>query len=430
MNDRSAWVCLCIAVLQGCTHAEDLDTVRRSMAQGGNAFVNTVSSSPSESGAAGQAALAQGNSGSSTWPTFDSAGASDSANAFQPLGVRLPRGVPALATRLTEFAHYDEHDRSLVPELIEVDEASFAFAQRFPYGSGDGHDVGSAGFFGPMSRAVQRSDLLRAFFWARCVMPEPGGDTCRLRAVFEEVSHPYRNDGLEWFGYVGSTWSLYSQVFASMQSYAAGEVQLTFHLGYPNQSLELGPVGLENYGTSLSIPQLESVASGTAELVIAPDAFFSYGDAVAETRLDLEYPFGRANRFSTVGLAFQAPESSGYQGRNARPVREHDATLVTFWARCLQSTENDGSCRTAVVFEATQAPYKNAGLSTPIISIGPDWQQYFFPFAPTKSFEIEQAKLGLRLGYSEQILELGPITVTQYGSDVQVSGLPQSFTEE
>ncbi|HEY5959966.1 MAG TPA: hypothetical protein VIV60_25600 [Polyangiaceae bacterium] len=423
------------ALFQACTHQDDLDAVRRTMLQAsaGQGTTAAVGGQPAASPAsAGQAGA--GEQGDLTGRTDlqgepERAGAAGAMNSSPIIQGPLVRGTPILTTQLSNFTPYDQHDRTLHPELIGVDDQVFALAFRFPFGSGNG-DRGSAGFFGPTHHPIDKGDLLRGSFWARCATPDPKYEDCRLAVVFEEVKKPYLNDGLELSVHVGQTWTLFSQVFASMKSYAAGDVQLTFQLGYPNQSLEIGPVSLENYGAALTLTQLESVDTHPSDPVVVSADFMSYGNAACEVLVDMAYPFGRATRCSTLDLQFDAPEDSGYQGRSSRSVRERDVLFATFWARCAQSTAIDGSCRTAVVFEETQAPYINAGLDTAGVVVGPDWQRYTFPFVAMKSYDIEQVKFGIRLGYSEQILELGPASVVQYGSEVQLDALPKSYTED
>jgi hypothetical protein len=337
--------------------------------------------------------------------------------------------VPVLIVATDDFTHYDQHDRSLVPIPITVEGQPFVLGQQFPYGSGDGVTPGSAGYFGPITSPIASGDLLRAFFWMRCELLDPSIDQCQSAAVFENVAKPYANGGLELPIRVGQDWTLFTQVFMALKIFDVGAAQLTFRLGYPNQVLQLGAIGLEDYGTSLTLQQLQALDRGPFSEVIAPDSFTSYGTAVQSEPTGAEYPFGEALNFATNGQSFDAPEDSGLQGRTNAPVSANDLMLVTFWAHCVQSDAVNGLCQTSLVFEEVNSPYINAGLQTTTIAVRPTWQQYFFPFRAKNSYAADEVKLGLRLGYPNQTIEFGPISLRVYDASFALTDLPMSSLE-
>lgn len=397
-----------------CSHARDLDTIR----------TRQLSDGAGGSDRRGQSAIA----GASFAMTLNEPGTAGVSGGIGDAGAALARGLPMLAVTMGDFTHYDEHDRSLAPELIEVVGQPFALAQRFPLGSGDG-EPGSAGYFGPIRNAIARGDLLRASFWARCAVPGTGINYCRTALVFEEVADPYLNGGLEQKVQVGQDWMPFHLAFMSVHAQRPGDAQLTFRLGYPDQVLEIGAIALQDYGNALTLAQLEALNNRPFTEVVTASSLSNYGPAVRDIVGGAKYPFGQATRFSTLGQTYEVPEQSGYQGRNSASVQRHDLLLVTFWARCVESHEPDASCHSSVVFEEGNSPYTNAGLATPTLRVGPMWQEYYFPFRSLGDYATDRVKLGLRLGYADQTIEYGPIALRRYESPLQIGDLPQSSFE-
>ena len=103
-----------------------------------------------------------------------------------------------------------------------------------------------------------------------------------------------------------------------------------------------------------------------------------------------------------------------------------DLMLATFWAHCVQSDTENGACQTSLVFEEVNSPYVNAGLQTTAIAVRPTWQQYFFPFRAKNSYAADEVKLGLRLGYPNQTIEFGPISLRVYDPSFASTDLPTS----
>lgn len=391
------------AAVLACSHQRDLDAIEALVRANG--------------GASGKSGLNTGSSPPSNTVPFQAAGA-----------VSLAPGFPILTVSTGNFTHYDQHDLSLTPTPITVTGQPFTLGQRFPFGSGDG-TPGSAGYFGPIQSPVAASDLLRVFFWMRCDVPDPSINQCQSALVFEQVVAPYVNGGLELPILVGQTWTLFTQAFQSLEDYTVGSAQLTFRLGYPNQALEIGAIGLEDYGTSLSVDQLEALDRGPFVEVIPADSFASYGTAVQNQLTGTAYPFGQALTFTTYGLSFNAPEDSGLQAHTAVPLQANDLMLATFWAHCTQSDAANSTCQTSLVFEEVNSPYVNAGLETAVVSVRHAWQQYFLPFGSRNDYDANAVKLGLRLGYPNQTIEFGPISLRRYASNFSFADMPVTSLE-
>jgi hypothetical protein len=228
---------------------------------------------------------------------------------------------------------------------------------------------------------------------------------------------------------VGEEWTHFAQAFAAVDDMDVGTAQLTFRLGFPNQVLELGAPGLENYGQALGLQRLSAFDAAEYVEVASTPGFTAYGDVDLQTTGGLEYPFGFALRLSTRGRSFVLPQDAGLQGRNSLPIQQQDLLLAMFWARCVESQAADGSCRTAAVFEETNSPYKNLGLESGVVTVRTAWQRFFFPFRAVRDSAVDSAKFGLRLGYADQTIEVGPIVLQRFASDFAQANLPQTSSK-
>jgi hypothetical protein len=416
-----------------CSHRDELDTLERNLSsrEGGSGGQmkgshlrdgTPIATTPrdSSSGGTDASSITSGSGGVN--------GSSAAVDGTRPTALILPSGLPTLLVTMESFKHYDEQNRSNQPELVTVENQPFTFARRFPLGSGN-ESPGSAGYFGQARGPIEKGDLLRVFFWARCVSPEPDTEQCRSGLVFEEVDEPYRNGGLELPIRVGREWTLVTQAFTSTGSFPANGAQLTFRLGFPRQRIELGTIGLENYGTSLSLATLVALDADSNMNALDSAPLLSYGTAVSTEQVGIEYPFGKAIRFVTTGQTIFSPEESGLQARISRTIHGQRPFLALLWARCISSARADGRCRSSLSFEEVNSPYINAGLAPTTFTVGTEWQAYYFPFLASRGYEVDTAKLVVHLGFSDQIIEFGPIEVRGYGPDFPLSNLPRSQSE-
>jgi GH35 family endo-1,4-beta-xylanase len=106
----------------------------------------------------------------------------------------------------------------------------------------------------PVARAVQVGDVLLATIHLKA---EPGHGDAAARTEFvmelgrepwsKSVSYPIR---------AGAEWQKVHVRYTAQRSYAAGEAQLLFRLGYEPQTLLIGGVSVENFGQKLALSDL------------------------------------------------------------------------------------------------------------------------------------------------------------------------------
>jgi GH35 family endo-1,4-beta-xylanase len=109
---------------------------------------------------------------------------------------------------------------------------------------------------------------------------------------------------------------------------------------------------------------------------------------------------------------------------NVAPARKGDVALATFYARCLASKEETGECVTAFVFESASPDHTKSASST--VRVGREWKRYDVPFKLAGTYEASGATVLFRLGYRPQTLELGGVTVVNYGTSLALEQFPQA----
>jgi mannan endo-1,4-beta-mannosidase len=132
-------------------------------------------------------------------------------------------------------------------------------------------------------------------------------------------------------------------------------------------------------------------------------------------------PFVQAVRASIL-------KSSGHEyavqfaAPTVAPVAEGDVLLATFYLRAEKANEDTGVGETQFVFEQAAAPYTKA--VTYDILTGTEWRKIEVPFVATRKFAPHEAQMIFRLGYDPEVLEIGGVTVEDFGKSMRVSALP------
>ncbi len=107
---------------------------------------------------------------------------------------------------------------------------------------------------------------------------------------------------------------------------------------------------------------------------------------------------------------------------NSQPIKRGDVLLATFYFRTEASRQESGEGQTEVVFELGRPPWTKS-VSFPV-SAGRAWQKLQVPFQAAMNYPAGEAKLNFRLGFAAQTVELGGITVEDFGDALALSALP------
>lgn len=97
-----------------------------------------------------------------------------------------------------------------------------------------------------MPRAVSAGQLLRVSFWVRCAIPGESGD-CYTEYLFERASAPWKQS-VTFPAHADAAWADKAEYFQSVESYAEGESQMVFRLGFAGQTIEIAGLTVQRIG--------------------------------------------------------------------------------------------------------------------------------------------------------------------------------------
>jgi len=109
------------------------------------------------------------------------------------------------------------------------------------------------------------------------------------------------------------------------------------------------------------------------------------------------------------------------EATNTAAVQEGDVLLATFYLRT--ETPQEGSVgETEFVFELGQAPYSKS-IQYPI-QAGGDWIKAQVRFKAARAYGAGEAHALFRLGYDQQVIDLGGVALENFGKQLPLSALP------
>ena len=160
--------------------------------------------------------------------------------------------------------------------------------------------------------------------------------------------------------------------------------------------------------------------------VVLSDTLVRQGDARYGTveRIAVQgQPFTSAVRVSTTKVA---PDDWRFEvGTDVvRPVGKGDVMLATVWARAIKGQPETGEGRSVLDFQ-TKEPDWSKSVSFPF-AILKDWRRIDVPFRAGFSTAAGGANVCLRLGGLVQTVEIGGLSVTDYGPDYDIAKLPRT----
>lgn len=134
-------------------------------------------------------------------------------------------------------------------------------------------------------------------------------------------------------------------------------------------------------------------------------------------------PFAGAMRVATLRQS-QFPYSLQLIFRTTTPVQRGDVLLGTFYLRRVAGGGESGEGHAAFIFEMGRAPFaKSADYAA---TAGNDWKRFDVPFVALDTYAPGEAQINFQVGFAPQTIELGGISVTNYGASVKVGDLPQT----
>jgi mannan endo-1,4-beta-mannosidase len=135
-----------------------------------------------------------------------------------------------------------------------------------------------------------------------------------------------------------------------------------------------------------------------------------------------EQPFGEASRLR-VKEGAGSEWSVQFQGSTCAPVEVGDILLATFYLRA-EVPKEDGVGETSLVFELGKPPYTKS-VEYPV-QVPREWTKVQVRFQSAQAYGAGEAHVNFHLGYEPETLDLGGVTVENFGKRIALSQLPNT----
>ncbi len=134
-------------------------------------------------------------------------------------------------------------------------------------------------------------------------------------------------------------------------------------------------------------------------------------------------PFDRALRAESLGGADE-PWAVQVGGRLSGAIQYRDVLLVTFYLRAPHPRGETGEGQTEVVLELAREPWNK--IVTQAATAGAEWVRFDVPCEASGSYAAGEAQVVFRLGYAPQTIEIGGLSIVNYGRHRQLAELPRT----
>lgn len=125
-----------------------------------------------------------------------------------------------------------------------------------------------------------------------------------------------------------------------------------------------------------------------------------------------------------VAAAGTNPWNAGYFNTNLNPIQTGDKVLAVIWVKTVATPLGGQSGRLNIFVEDAQTYHKEF-----FIDANPtfQWQRYLIPFESSDNYPVGDLNIGMHLAYQEQEIEIGGISMINYGNTILLSDLPQQL---
>jgi GH35 family endo-1,4-beta-xylanase len=190
----------------------------------------------------------------------------------------------------------------------------------------------------------------------------------------------------------------------------------------PSAHYVLGPPSTMTATASITdgLPQ----ATGTNLLPANPltTVIFNGGQFAARQVVNVSgMPFAQALQVTTHTLPANVWDIQ-LRWNNTSVIQANDTLFATFWLRNADATKPEASVD--IVFEMNGTPWTKSADHT--VSIGTQWTRIDLPFRAVAGYAVNGAAFALRFGYLPQTVQIGGLSLVDYGGSVAVAGLPQT----
>ncbi len=119
------------------------------------------------------------------------------------------------------------------------------------------------------------------------------------------------------------------------------------------------------------------------------------------------------------------PWDAGYFIKNTNAIQQGDKVLMAVWLRSDNSTGTPS--KLSIFAEDAVTYHKEIYITTTLDTL---WKQYLIPFESSENYPIGDLNVGFHLGYQQQNLEYGGMTMINYGNTVALQNLPHVLNIE
>ena len=107
-----------------------------------------------------------------------------------------------------------------------------------------------------------------------------------------------------------------------------------------------------------------------------------------------------------------------------KPLTQGDVLLLAFWAKTEKGLAGADAIDVYTNIQFNAAPYNSVGSST--VHVGSAWKMYFVQAVADKDYAANTIIAQLQLATGEQVIDLGPLFILNYGKDYDRTKLPKS----
>jgi endo-1,4-beta-xylanase len=108
------------------------------------------------------------------------------------------------------------------------------------------------------------------------------------------------------------------------------------------------------------------------------------------------------------------------------PVRKGDVLLLTFHARGVKATSESGEAALGPCFEKAGAPFTKSMEMKWRLPADGKWRKIEIPFVALENYPAGGAQFNFRCGYAPQIVEVGGVSLLNFGDKLKPADLPRT----
>lgn len=147
------------------------------------------------------------------------------------------------------------------------------------------------------------------------------------------------------------------------------------------------------------------------------NAITSYGNISRVEKSVSDQDFTQSTTI-TVNVAGQNQWDAGYNAGVPSAIGTNDLLIMTFWARAISATAN-----MYVQIEHTTTFDKEVYT---LFDLTSEWQQYWYPAKASQGYSAGQLQIGFHLATQVQEIEIGGLTLLNYGNSYPLSQAPNN----